>query len=140
MKGPVRVGLAIGAGAAVWAVLWIGGTTGGQAALPELMTPGQRVTHVGVLLGLIGYSVPLSILAGFVTAAAAAEGARVAVWLLAALQLTLGVIAELSYWALLPVWYHLVFLSLVVPATLYGGVLRRRARPSSPARMAPATR
>jgi hypothetical protein len=29
-----------------------------------------------------------------------------------------------SAWQLTPVWYHLVFLALLVPAVLYGGRLR----------------
>lgn len=45
------------------------------------------------------------------------------------LQLTLGIVFEVSYWHLMPVWYHLVFLALVGPATLYGGVLRGRREP-----------
>jgi hypothetical protein len=50
------------------------------------------------------------------------------VWVLAVLQLILGIIAETSAWGLTPVWYHLVFLALVVPATVYGGRLRVRRR------------
>jgi hypothetical protein len=48
----------------------------------------------------------------------------VTVWLLAVIQLGLGIVAEVSYWHLMPVWYHLVFLATVVPATVAGGYLR----------------
>jgi hypothetical protein len=120
---------AVLAGAAVWAVLWIGGTKAAQAAFPGALTPGQPLVHGGALLGLILYSVGLSLLAGYVTAAAAGPRPLPAVGTLAALQLTLGIIAEASYWSLMPVWYHLVFLALVVPATVYGGALRARRRP-----------
>ncbi len=129
-----RATLAVVAGAAVWAVLWIGGTRGGQAAFPDLLRDGQPVTHTGILLSLIGYSAVLSLLAGFVTAAAAGRAPRPAVWALAALQFTLGIIAEVSYWDLMPAWYHLVFLALVVPATVLGGLLRiQRAGPGAAA-------
>ncbi len=114
-----RVILAVVAGAVVWAALWIGGT---MALVPQ----GQPVTQVGVLLGLILYSVVLSALAGYV-AAAIARGAMTAVWSLAVLQLILGIIAETSAWSMTPVWYHLVFLALIVPATVWGGK-RRAAR------------
>jgi len=112
-----RVILAVIAGAVVWAALWVGGT---MALVPQ----GQPVTQVGVLLGLILYSVVLSALAGYVTAAIARAGAMTAVWSLAALQLILGIIAETSAWSMTPVWYHLVFLALIVPATVWGGKRR----------------
>ena len=123
-----RVIVGVLAGAVVWAILWVGGTSGARAALPELLDPTRRLEHVGALLGFIGYSVVLSILAGYVAAMLAgvadrATGMR-AVWILAGLQLALGVFFEVSAWDLLPVWYHLVFLALIVPATVYGGRLR----------------
>lgn len=125
------MGRAIGAviaGAAVWAVLWIGMNTVLPSVLPEIYVPGQRLEHVPVLLGLIGYSVVLSMLAGYVTAAVrGGPDPMAAVKALAALQLTLGIIAEVTNWDLLPAWYHIVFLALVVPATLYGGQLKAKS-------------
>jgi hypothetical protein len=123
-----RAIVAVLAGAAVWAALWIGGTQAAQAALPEILPRNQPVTHLGALLGLILYSVPLSMLAGYVTATVMRKDPMPVVRALAVLQLTLGIIAEVSAWDLTPVWYHLVFLALVVPATVYGGMLRVRRR------------
>jgi hypothetical protein len=51
-----------------------------------------------------------------------------AVWGLAVLQLLLGIGIEASAWSMTPVWYHVVFLALLVPATVYGGRLRVRRR------------
>jgi hypothetical protein len=123
-----RAILAVVAGAAVWAALWIGGTQTAQAVFPSMFVKGQPVTHIGALLGLILYSLPLSVLAGYVTAAVAAKNPMPVVWALAVVQLIFGIIAESSAWNLTPVWYHVVFLALVVPATVYGGVLRVRRR------------
>ena len=111
--------MAVAAGAVVWAVLWNAGTLGAQAALPALQ-PGEPIEHSGILLGFIAFSVVLSLLAGYVTAAVMRSAPWAAVWVLAALQLTLGLIFEISYWSLMPAWYHLVFLALIVPATLQG--------------------
>lgn len=135
MKNVGRTIIAVLAGAAVWAVLWIGGTQAATAAFPNLFAAGQPVRHAGALIGLIVYSLPLSVLAGYVTAAVAAQDRMRAVWILAILQLALGVFAEMSAWNLMPVWYHLVFLALVVPATVYGGALRVRRRQTQPAYM-----
>lgn len=121
-----RLVVAVIAGAVVWAALWIIGTRAAQAVWPGTLVPNQPLTHSGFLLAYIGYSVVLSLLAGFVTAATAGSRPMIAVWVLAALQLTLGIIAEVSYWSLMPAWYHLVFLALIVPATASGGWLRAR--------------
>ncbi|MFW6090173.1 MAG: hypothetical protein ACODAB_10495 [Gemmatimonadota bacterium] len=131
-----RVFVGVLAGAALWAVLWVGGTAGARAAFPELLDPTRRLEHVGALLALTGYSVVLSILAGYVAAtlagaATAAAGMRAA-WLLAWLQLAIGLVVEISSWELLPVWYHVLFLALIVPATVYGGRLRTRRRATAP--------
>lgn len=112
---------AVVAGAAVWAVLWIGGTKAASAAFPSVIPDGQPVTSTAALVGLILYSLPLSALAGYVTASIARHNSMPAVWGLAVLQLVLGIIAETSAWGMAPVWYHLVFLALVIPATLFGG-------------------
>ena len=119
---------AVAAGAAVWAVLWITGNMGLAAAFPEIIGQGQPVDHAPVLVTLIGYSVVLSALAGFTTAAVKGRDPMGAVKALAGLQLLLGIGFEISSWALLPVWYHLVFLALLVPATLWGGSLKAGPR------------
>ena len=117
-----RTAIAVLAGAVLWAVLWIAGGQGVAMLFPEAAVAGQPVTHAGVLWGLIVYSVVLSVLAGYTTAAVgnSMRGVRV----LAGVQLLLGIMFEAMSWSLTPVWYHLVFLLLLVPAVLYGGRLR----------------
>jgi hypothetical protein len=121
-----RAILAVIAGAAVWAALWVGGTQAAQAAFPSALPKGQPITSVVALVGLILYSLPLSVLAGYLTATVMGKNPMPVVWALAVLQLIFGIIAETSAWSLAPVWYHLVFLALVIPATIYGGKLRVR--------------
>ena len=130
MKKTLRVMAAVLAGAATWAVLWNLGTRIAQAALPGLLQPEEPITHAGVLLAYVGYSVCLSLLAGFITARTAGRQPMPAVWALATLQLALGLYFEISYWSMLPVWYHLVFLALIVPATVFGGSRRPLDRPA----------
>lgn len=122
-----RAIVAVVVGAAVWAVLWLGGNAVLQSMAPDIYSMDGPIDHLGILLGLIVYSVALSILAGYSTAAVRGADPMGAVKALAGLQLTLGIVAEVANWAVLPVWYHLLFLALIVPATLYGGTLRARA-------------
>lgn len=135
MKNLGRTIIAVLAGAAIWAVLWIGGTQAAAAVFPTHLAAAQPVTHTGVLIGLIIYSIPLSVLAGYVTAAVAVGDRMRAVWILAVLQFTLGVFIETSSWNLTPAWYHLAFLALIIPVTVYGGALRVRRGQTQPAYM-----
>ena len=121
-----RMALAILAGSLFWALLWNVGTRGAQALWPHLLTGVERISHTGILLLYIGYGALLSILAGFVTASAAGHRPMLAVWILAVLQVGLGIAAEVSYWALMPVWYHVLYLANVVPATVVGGMFAAR--------------
>jgi hypothetical protein len=127
-----RAILGVLAGAVLWAVLWVGGTQAAQAAFPSVLAVGTPVSSTAALVGLIVFSAALSVLAGYVTASVAARDPMPAVWTLAVLQLAIGIGVEASAWSLTPVWYHLVFLALIVPATVVGGRLRvRRARPAA---------
>ncbi len=123
-----RMIIAVVAGAVVWAALWLGGNQAAMAAFPAAMQPETAITSVGVLLGLILYGgVLLSLLAGWTTGKI--SRAMKPVWVLAGVQLMFGIIAEVSYWSLTPVWYHVVFLALIVPMTVLGG---RRAVGGAP--------
>ena len=116
---------AVLAGAAAWAVPWLGGNAALAAMLPDHVVVGEPITHMGVLVGLIVFGgVLLSLLAGWVTAAVKKDDVMGAVWALAALQFALGLFFEISNWALLPVWYHIVFLACIVPFTVAGGKMR----------------
>jgi hypothetical protein len=64
----------------LWTVLWLGFNAAAQAALPDIIDPEQPLTHMGVLLGFIGYSVVISIGAGFVCAAIRKESPVKTVW------------------------------------------------------------
>lgn len=124
MAGRGRVVAAVAAGAIAWFLLWTGGNWVAQSTFPDIVDPTRRLDHVGALWGFITYSVLASLVAGYTTAAVARSAAAMAVGLLATVQLGLGIFFEVSYWDLMPAWYHLVFLALIVPATVYGGRLR----------------
>lgn len=121
MTGAGRTISAVIAGAVLWAVLWIGGTAAAGALFPDTLQPGVPLSATAPLLALILYSVVLSVAAGY--AAAAVGRSMVPVYWLAALQLALGIAFEAAAWAMTPVWYHLVFLLLIVPMTVWGGKL-----------------
>jgi hypothetical protein len=115
----------------VWTALWIGMNSTAQAVFPEVVDPTRPLTHTGALFGFIVWSVIASITAGYVCAVIASTSPMKAVWTLAIIQLLVGIGFELSYWSMLPVWYHLVFLALLIPATVMGGKLRTGGAPTT---------
>jgi hypothetical protein len=76
------------------------------------------------LLILVIACVVFSIAAGFVTSALAASTSYWPAIVLCAIQLTLGILFQTQAWKLMPVWYHLSFLSLLLPMILFGAWLR----------------
>lgn len=120
--------LAVAAGAAVWAVLWLGSNATLLAVFPNYLVPDQYLGHVGFLATYLALSVVFSVLAGYVTGMVARTnliGHGVA---LGVLQLGLGIVAQAQYWHLMPLWYHLPFLALLLPANVYGAWLRDTAQ------------
>ena len=115
---------AVVSGYLLWTVLWLGFTAVAQMLFPGLIDAEQPLTHTGVLMGYLVYAVIISIGAGFTCAAIKKADSAKAVGVLAALLLVSGIVAEASYWDMTPVWYHLVFLLLLVPATIYGGRMK----------------
>lgn len=116
---------AVIAGTVLWGIVWNAGNAALGAALPDLYVVGEPLTNVGVLVGLIVFSAIVSVGAGWVAAAIKGEpDAMVAVKALAALNLVIGIAVEISYWAMMPAWFHIIFLALVVPATIVGGRMK----------------
>jgi hypothetical protein len=120
----VRTILAVIAGSAAWTVLWLGmnAILRGASLLPADAT--KRIDTAPPLLILLVGSVIFSIIAGYITSAVASGGSYTPVLILCALQLAMGIFFQAQAWQLMPVWYHLPFLLLLVPATLLGGWLR----------------
>ena len=123
--------LSVLAGAVLWTALWLPFTTAMQAAFPDVVVPEQYLGHAPTLLTFIAASVVFSVAAGYLTALVAATKPVHHAFALGILQLALGIAFEASYWELMPVWYHLVFLVLLIPGNVWGGVLRANRRPAA---------
>ncbi|HXF42338.1 MAG TPA: hypothetical protein VNK26_01235 [Pyrinomonadaceae bacterium] len=83
---------------------------------------------IGILIFQLFRSAVISIICGFVAAVIAGENRRSALILGLGL-LIFGVFVQALLWNHFPIWYHLLFLALLLPLTLVGGRLKT-ARPT----------
>lgn len=120
----MRSFLGILLGFVLWTVLWLGGGYAVGRAFPEAFPKAGefQVSDRNALLALLLLSVLCSLGAGCLAARQAGRGAR-AVSILGGILLAVGVAVEAANWKVMPVWYHLSFLALLVPVTLLGGLL-----------------
>jgi hypothetical protein len=125
-----RAILGVIAGYVVWTVIWLAGNNLIFARAAETVAGGRRLVEVGLLLGILVLSVVCSLAAGAVTAAVARLKARPSVLVMAALLLVTGIGVQATVWNLMPAWYHLTFLVLIVPVCLVGARLVGTARPA----------
>lgn len=118
--------LSVVAGNVVWTILWLI-INGVLAKLyPQSFDGNTRIESAPLLSFLLVYSVILSVIAGYVTAAIAKRNEIAHAFALGVLQLAMGIFFQSQAWHLLPVWYHLSFLFLLIPGNLLGAILRQR--------------
>ena len=116
--------LAVAAGVVVWGVLWVSANMGLASAMPTAFDESGLTRAPAILALFILISSGLSVLAGFLCATIASGSHMKHVTTLALVQLAIGIAVQAGVWTLMPVWYHLIFLGLVIPMHLAGGRLR----------------
>ncbi|MEM8997165.1 MAG: hypothetical protein AAGF23_20445 [Acidobacteriota bacterium] len=127
MKTFLRSLGAVLAGMFTWALLWLSTNAALSAAFPRAYADDGSTTSAGLLLTMLAASVLFSIAAGWVTAKVASGGKILAHTLaLGVAQLAIGVMVQLQYWDVMPLWYHLPFLALLLPGNVVGGLLQSR--------------
>jgi hypothetical protein len=124
-----RAILGVIVGYAVWTALWLAGNAVFFGAVAEPVASGNAFIAVGPLVCLIALSVVCSIGAGLSAAAIARDRANVVVLASSMLLLLTGIAVQIGVWRLMPIWYHLTFLLLIVPVCVVGGRLWRHESP-----------
>ncbi len=131
----LRIVLGVIAGFVAWSILWVGSDqvlistidwySAHQFAFQKAMfnkeafEPNQTI----LIMHLVRCAI-VSIMAGFIAAFVANENRRSTI-ILGILLLIVGIIVEVVTWNYLPIWYHIVFLLLLVPMTIAGGRLKK---------------
>ncbi|MBX3297775.1 MAG: hypothetical protein KF762_18920 [Acidobacteria bacterium] len=131
----VRIILGVVAGFIAWSILWIGGEE-----VLRMLSPGWYGAHqleaekamfnrseftsdTTILMISLIRSIITSIVSGYLAAVIAGENNRTAL-ILGALLLAFGLMVQIMAWNYMPVWYHAIFLILLIPMTLLGAKLK----------------
>jgi hypothetical protein len=134
----VRKILGIIGGFVAWSILWIGSDQVCRALSPDwygahmlalekaMFNKEPFMADSGVLLIGIFRSVVISVISGFTAALIAGENSKTPAGL-GVLLLLFGIMVQAVAWSYMPLWYHLVFLLLLVPMTIIGGKMKSAA-------------
>lgn len=116
--------LSVVAGVSVWGLLWVSANLAVASAFPASFDEAGLTTAPTLLMLSIAISAGLSVLAGWLCATIAESSLMKHVTVLAFIQLAIGIFVQAGVWNLMPIWYHVIFLALVVPMHLAGGRIR----------------
>lgn len=119
---------AIVAGFVVWTIFFLGGNALLTLITPDSFNPDGSTDRAGLLILILALSVVYSVVSGWLTARIARDNAFVSSVALGILLLVVGIFAQLQYWEVMPLWYHLTFLGALVPAVLVGYRMAARRR------------
>ncbi|HTK38204.1 MAG TPA: hypothetical protein VL325_06905 [Pyrinomonadaceae bacterium] len=132
----IRTILAVIVGFCVWSIRWVGGNqlcmilspgwyAASEAAFMKAMANKEPFTADSMILLIhLVLSVIVSFISGYIAALVSGENKRSPLWL-GVVLLLVGILVEAAYWSYIPIWYHLLFLVLLVPVTVAGGKLRK---------------
>lgn len=134
----LKIVLGVVVGFVAWSVLWLGsdqllimaspGWYGvHQTSFEFAMGVGQPFTpDLTILIMHLVRAAIISIMAGFLAAFVANEN-RKTPFVLGILLLAFGLMVQIMAWSYLPIWYHLVFLGMLIPLTVLGGKMKQIA-------------
>ncbi|MGI9107410.1 MAG: hypothetical protein ACR2G4_14315 [Pyrinomonadaceae bacterium] len=115
---------AVIAGSVVWMVTALGMDAMLMSLAPMWFGENGKVESLPVLLLMLSYSLSFSVLGGYVTALIAGRKEVRHALILGVLQLVMGLAATIRFFDTAPVWYHVLFLTLLIPTNVLGGRLR----------------
>lgn len=124
----IRSILAILSGTTLWGGLWVAANGVIVGVFDDAVNGDGSLTHVPALLTLLSVSVVLSVLAGYVTAWIGRKNEFQRTLTLGIVQLVIGIMVQWQSLDLMPLWYHIPFLLLLIPGNVAGGYLRVRLR------------
>jgi hypothetical protein len=126
MSSTVRSVVAVVVGFVVIGVLAMGTNALLKATMPGVFAPDGRVDSVPWLLFIQLYVLAYAVFGCWLAARLAPNGAMRHALILGVLGLAFNIAGTVALWDLMPAWYHIVALALVMPAAWVGGWIRER--------------
>lgn len=132
----VRIILGIVVGFIAWSILWVGTDQVLMSLSKEWYGTHQLqfekamfnktpfAADMTILIMHLVRSVIISLMSGFLAAFVANENSKTPL-ALGVLLLAFGLMVQIMAWNYLPLWYHFLFLFLLIPVTIAGGKLRK---------------
>ena len=134
----LKIVLGVIAGFIAWSILWVGSDQVLTLASPGWYGLHQEDAYLALVNGesfqadstimLIRLAVAAiaTTMSGFLAAFVAGENRR-APLALGVILLLIGIAVQVSAWNVMPVWFHVIFLVLLLPLTILGGKLKGTA-------------
>lgn len=130
----VRQTLAVLLGFLAWSAIWLAG----NQLLVELHVlphgPRTPIKDSGSLLALLANAVVATLAAGYSVALLKPPTLQRPVLMLATLLIAVGVVVQSGLWDLMPQWYHVAFLTLLLPMCIVGATLYKSLHRFGPMR------
>lgn len=126
MKKPA---IAVVIGFVVWTLMFLGSNSAITMVTPTSFNPDGSTDSVAILLLILALSMVASVVSGGLTAQRAGDSARGASIALGLLLLAVGIFVQAGFWEQMPLWYHVIFLGALVPATMAGAHWTKPATP-----------
>ena len=120
----VRNTFAVIVGFVVWALLFISSKALLIGGAPNSLSTSSSLLEPGMLVFFILLSVIFSVIAGLITARLAHMQPIIPTLILGLTLLTASFVKQIQFWDLLPVWYHLSSLLLLIPSVFTGARLQ----------------
>lgn len=120
--------LSVLAGFALWSILWLTAQAALGAAMPGSFNDDGSTDSIGLLILLLVVTAANSFAAGFVTARLAPRSPMRHAVTLAIIQFVIGASVQIAFWELMPAWYHVTFLALLLVVHPAGGRAADRGR------------
>jgi hypothetical protein len=134
-KNMLKIVLGVIAGFVAWTLLWLG-----SDEVLTLASPGWYGIHqddanlalqnheafqanTTIMLIRLAVAAVATIMSGFLAAFIAGENRRAPV-ALGVLLLIVGIGVQVSAWNVMPIWFHILFLALLIPLSILGGKLK----------------
>ena len=121
--------LAVLAGFVVWTVLWLASNSVLSIALPDMFNEDGSTDSAGMLAAFLVISIVCSFIAGYLCVMLARERPMQYAVILGVVLFAVGLVVQIIFWDVMPIWYHLLFLVMLIPGTLLGAKIRLSKSP-----------